>query len=78
MPVSSVTKKEYRKLLRRQEKTERDIVVLKKAVQFELLDEKNINPARLKRWERISRDMDHGKGKTFSSVTAMRQWLKKL
>ena len=71
-----VTQTEYRKLIRRQERVEKDLSLLKEVVRREA--EEWINPAMLKRWERISHDLDQGKGRRFSSLGEMRRWLKNL
>lgn len=75
--MPTITQKEYQHILRRQEKMEAEFDVVKKILAAEIQEEK-IRPAVLKRWERISRDMDQGKGRAFSSVKEMRQWLRKL
>lgn len=66
----------YIEVLRRQERLEREFNMLKKAVLA--TDETNINPAVLKRWERISKDLDNDKGRTFSSLRDMKKWLARL
>lgn len=75
MPL--ITQKEYKNLLQRQERVEREVNRLKAIVRTEDV-EAHIKPEVLKRWERISRDIDSGKGRVFSSVDEMRKWLKKL
>ena len=73
----TIAQKEYKQILRRQDKLESEIELIKKAVLENA--ESNIKPSALKRWERISRDMDRGKvGHTFTSVQEMRKWLKNL
>ena len=68
---------EYKEILWRQDRLELELEMIKKAVLAE--DESNIKPSVLKRWERISRDMDHGKvGHVFNSVQEARKWLKSL
>ena len=74
MPI--VTQTEYRKLIRRQKRFEKDLSLLKEVVRREA--EEWINPVMLKRWERISRDLDQGKGRRFSSLGEMRRRLKNL
>ncbi|MBI3627272.1 MAG: hypothetical protein HY220_00775 [Candidatus Sungbacteria bacterium] len=75
--MSMITSQEYKHLVRRQERIERELGVLREVVKQEA-GEALIRPAVLKRWEKISRDLDHGKGRTFSSPAKMRQWLKRL
>ncbi len=77
MRTATITKQAYRELLRRQERIERQVRTLSEVVRHEA-DEDRIRPTVLKRWERISRDLDQGKGRVFSSVAAMREWLRKL
>lgn len=72
-----ITQKEFKQLVRRQGRVERELKVLKEVVRQEM-DETQIRPAILKRWEQISRDLDSGKGHTFGSVTEMQNWLKAL
>lgn len=73
----TITQKEFKHLIRRQGRVEQELEVLKKIVRQEV-DETQIRPAVLKRWERISRDIDRGKGRVFDSAAEMRSWLKSL
>lgn len=41
-------------------------------------DESNIRPEILRRWDKISRDLDHGKGRKFSSVKEVKEWFKNI
>ena len=75
--MPTITQKDYQTLFRRQNKVEAELDVLKKIVMAEN-DESVIKPLVLKKWERISRDMDHGKGMSFASLREMRKWLKNL
>lgn len=77
METLTILKKEYRHLLRRQVKIEEDIRVVKEILRNEINGE-NIRPAMLKRWERISSDLDAGRGRPFSSPRLMRLWLRNL
>ena len=77
MSTVTIPKIEYKTLVRRQARVERDLDILKKLVQSEIREEQ-ILPSVLKRWERISRDLDRGKGRSFSSAKAMKKWLKDL
>lgn len=74
MPTVVISKKEYKELLQRQEKIEGDLRVLKEIVRSDV-DESRIRPAVLKKWERISRDLDRGKGRSFASMKEMKSWL---
>jgi len=71
--MAVATQNKYTEVLRRQEKLEREFDVLKKAILA--TDEANIRPTTLKRWERISSDLDRGKGRQFSSLRDMKKWL---
>ena len=75
MDTITIPKKEYEELLRRQEKTEKELGILKNIVESEM-GETEIYPSVLKRWERISCTMDQGKGRSFSSIKEMKRWLK--
>ena len=68
--------KEYKYLVKRQEKMEVELDFLKKIVLAD--EEKFIRPSVLKKWEKISKDMDKGKGLFFDSVTDMKNWMKNL
>lgn len=67
--------KEYKELFRRQNKLEDAFEALRKVVDSEF-DEDRIRSSALKKWERISRDMDKGKGKFFNSPEEAKKWLK--
>ena len=74
--MPTITQTEYRKLIQRQDRVEKELHTLKEIVRQET--EEYINPLTAKRWERISHDLDDGKGRVFSSVDKMNQWLKNL
>ena len=74
--MPTITQTEYKKLVQRQDRVEKELHTLKEVVRKET--EEYINPLATKRWERISRDLDNGKGRTFSSIKKMNQWLKNL
>ncbi len=77
MQTITIPKKEYQGMMRRQARIEEEV----RAVREMLLHERyeaEIRPAVLARWEKISRDLDQGKGRVFSSVSEMRKWLKNL
>lgn len=76
MNVITLPKKEYQNLIRRQSQIEKELTILRKIVQAEVSEER-IRPAALKRWDRISRDLDQGRGRTFTSVREMKLWLRK-
>ena len=74
--MPTITQTEYRKLVQRQERVEKELHTLREAVRQET--EEYINPLAIKRWEYISHDLDTGKGRAFSSAKKMSQWLKNL
>lgn len=76
MVTVTIPKKQYQNILQRQSLLEKEMGVLRKIL-FEL-DEINIKPSALRRWERISHDLDQGIGRSFSSLTGMKKWLKNL
>ena len=75
--MPTITQKEYKNIILRQDKIEEELDILKKIMKTEI-GEEQIRPVVLKRWERISRDLDQGKGRRFSSLGEMRRWLKNL
>mgnify|MGYP001611854110 CR=1 FL=1 len=75
MPI--ITQRAYRQLIQRQERVEREVELLRHIFR-QATDEASIRPSVLKRWERISRDLDRGKGRGFVTARDARQWLKKL
>ena len=74
--MPTITQTEYKKLVERQNRVEKELYTLKEAVRRET--EEYINPLMAKRWERVSNDLDGGKGRVFSSVEKMNRWLKNL
>lgn len=77
MEIVTIPKKEYQILVKRQEKIEAELDMVKKILRYET-DEKQIKPAVLKRWEKISRDLDKSSGRSFSSLKDMKKWLQNL
>ena len=75
--MATITQKEYTSLVRRQERIEAELGILKKIVRQEIA-EGEIKPAILRKWERISRNLDRGQGRSFTSFGDMQRWLKKL
>ena len=73
----AIPKTEYQGLIQRQIKIEKELSAVKEMIRSEM-NEARIPPEILSRWERISRDLDNGKGRTFSSPRQMRAWLKDL
>lgn len=76
MTTITIPKKEYQNIIQRQSFIEKEMAFLRKTL-FEL-DEVNIKPSVLRRWERISRELDRGQGRSFSSFKGMKEWLKRL
>ena len=70
-----MAQKAYKEILRRQNKLEEAFEALRSIVNNEF-DEHRIKPSVLKKWERISHDMDNGKGRFFNSPEEARKWLK--
>ncbi len=77
MQTITIPKKEYKSIVQRQARIEQELRVVKKVLLREMY-EAEIRPAVLARWEKISRDLDEGKGIAFSSISKMRDWLKDL
>lgn len=65
MTTIIIPKKEYQNIIQRQSFIEKELAFLKKSLLE--LDEVNIKPSVLRRWERISGELDQGKGRAFSS-----------
>lgn len=76
MSTITIPKKEYQNIIQRQSFLEKEMGFLRKTL-FEL-DEINIKPSVLRRWERISHELDRGQGHSFSSFREMKEWLKNL
>lgn len=77
MNIVTLPRKQYRNLIERQERVEKELGFLREVVRAGI-EEEYIRSATLKRWERISRDLDRGRGRVFSSLAEMRAWLKQL
>ena len=77
MQTVVIPKREYHNLVERQIKIEKELRAVREIVRHEMTEDR-IRPEVLARWEKISRDLDQGKGHTFSSVSRMRTWLKNL
>lgn len=73
MNTITIPKKEYQNIIQRQSLIEKEMVFLRKTI-FEI-DEINIKPSVLRRWERISHELDRGQGRSFSSLKGMKEWL---
>ena len=73
--MDTMIQKGYKEILRRQNKLEKAFEAMKKIVDSGFDDER-IKTSTLKKWEKISREMDKGKGTFFNSPEAARKWLK--
>lgn len=76
MTTITLPKKEYQNLIRRQSQIEKELSLLRKIVRAEVGEER-IRPAVIKRWDRISQNLDRGKGRSFASLQEMKSWLRK-
>lgn len=76
MQTVTILKREYQGITERQMKIEKELRVVKEMLRCEISEE-YMRPEILARWEKISRDLDRGKGHAFSSVSQMRSWLKR-
>jgi Iap family predicted aminopeptidase len=77
MNTMTIPKKEYQTLVQRQKRFEEELKVMRSLLEQEI-NEERIKPSALKRWERISKDMDQSKGYFFSSSKEALAWLKNL
>lgn len=73
--MAIMAQKEYKEILRRQDKLEEAFEAIKNIVDG-AFDDARIKPSALKKWEKISREMDNGKGLFFNSPEEARKWLK--
>ena len=74
MNTITIPKAEYADLLERQERMEKELDTLKHVI-YDEFDEARIRPSVLKRWDKISQNIENGKGRSFSSIKAARKWL---
>ena len=74
--MDTTIEKKYSSLAARQDRIETELKRIQKILDEQ--DEGRIKPAALRRWERMSKDLDKGKGYRFSSLAEMRRWLNKL
>ncbi len=77
MNIITLPKKQYETLIRRQERVERELALLREVVKEQAEDDLIRSPV-LKKWERISRDLDRGRGRSFASLKEMKAWLRAL
>ncbi len=75
--MQTITQKEYKDMISRQSKIEAAIDALSKVVASEI-DDSRIKLTVLKRWDRISKDLDNGRGRFFSSAGEAKKWLRSL
>ena len=76
MQTVTIPKNEYQSIIRRQFQIEKELTVLKKAIIRN--DENRVNPSILKKWDKISHNLDQRKGRHFSSIEEMKKWLRDL
>ena len=77
MNTVAISKKEYKTLLQRQRKVEEELDIVKSLLKQEI-EEEQIQSTVLKRWERISHDLDRGQKHIFSSTKSVLAYLKHL
>jgi hypothetical protein len=77
MATVTIPQKEYKNLVKRQSRIEEELAVLREVVKEQAGDEL-IRPAILKKWERISGDLDRGQGRVFKSQKEIKAWFKNL
>ena len=75
--MTVLAQKEYKEIIERQDKLEAAFEAIRKIVDSEFDDER-IKASALKKWEKISRELDSGKGTFFNSPEDARKWLKTL
>lgn len=63
--MQNITQERYKNLIKRQQRVEEELDIVKKILREEI-GEGQIKPSVLKRWERISKELDQGKGHRFS------------
>lgn len=74
--MPTITQQQYKNFIERQEEIERELDMLKNVMrQATIIEEDLVNPAKLQKWEKISLQLDKGKGRPFSSLQKMRKWL---
>ena len=74
--MAIIAQKEYKEILRRQDKLEEALKAIRKIIDVEFNDDARIKTSALKKWEKISHDLDNGKGLFFNSPAEARKWLK--
>ena len=75
--MTTITQKEYKEIIYRQDKLEKAFKAIRQIVDSEF-DDDRIKPSALRKWEKISRELDNGKGHFFNSQEDARKWLKTL
>lgn len=76
MQTTTITKTEYKKIVKNQELLQVQLNNLQKIVFEEVREE--VRPSVIKRWEKRSRDIDQGKGISFKNFSAFKSYLKEL
>ncbi|MEK9209433.1 MAG: hypothetical protein AAB926_01225 [Patescibacteria group bacterium] len=76
MTTITISKNEYLKIIKTQEKLEEKLDLLQKMFKEEIQDE--IRPEYVKKLDRIDAEIDKGKGVKFSSISEMKKYLRSL
>ena len=77
MNTTTLQKKEYKDLVRRQSRVEKELAMLSEVIKQQAEDDL-IRLSTLKKWERISRDLDRGRGRVFNSRKEVKSWFKNI
>lgn len=72
MLSQTITKTEYKKILNNQSRLEAEIITLRKFVTEEMKD--TISASKVKKLEKISRELDLDKGKKFQSSVDLKNY----
>ncbi len=79
MSTETISKTEYNSLLRDHQKLVTKVSLLESLVGDLVQDEgEEVNPIYLKKWEKINKEMDKGKGRRFKTVASFKKYLKNL
>ena len=78
MQTATITKTEYKKILKNQEELSSRLNDLQKIVFKVARQEREVKPSVIKRWEKKMKEADQGKGKRFDSLSSFRLYLKAL
>lgn len=76
MQLVAIPKNEYRKILQNQEELRSEVSALRQIVAEEFSEE--LRPSIKRRLERISKEMDQGRGHRFKSVAEFKKFMHEL